>query len=131
DRDHEVQWDQLGNALFLFPEVERLEQLTAVERRLRHLGHVLWAGGPERVEAVLARANALLQTFYQRHPGLPLLTVDELHGLARLPDGGTRFSFLRPGRGGRKLFGATVDVHDAGRGHPRGAITLYSVIVPQ
>src|SRR5262249_47449508 len=73
DRDHEVRWDELGNALYLFPGVERLEQLAAVDRQLRHLLAVQLAGGPERVEDVVDQMQDLVRPLYQLYPGVPRL----------------------------------------------------------
>jgi RNA polymerase sigma factor (sigma-70 family) len=96
DRTHEVRWPRLAKAVWDFPDVERLLQLYALDRRLQHVFYVLVAGGPERVEAVAAKMNELAQPCYQLYPGAPRLTAADLVGVAPYGDGSrTQYTFSR------------------------------------
>ena len=67
--------------------MERLLQLHAVDQRLAQVFYVLLAGGPERVEAAVAKTNALLESFYRRCPDVPPLTAADLFLVTPAPDG--------------------------------------------
>jgi len=87
DKNHEVRWSRLTRAAWDFPNVERLLQLHAVDQRLAQVFYVLLAGGPERVEAAVAKTNALLESFYRRCPDVPPLTAADLFLVTPAPDG--------------------------------------------
>jgi RNA polymerase sigma factor (sigma-70 family) len=96
DRTHEVRWSRLSKAAWDFPNVERLLQLHAVDRRLSQVFYVLLAGGPERVEAVVAKMNGLLEEFYRRCPGAPRLTAADLvHAIPSADGSQVEFLFSR------------------------------------
>src|SRR5262249_35022897 len=96
DWTHEVNWHRLPKAAWDFPKVERLLQLYAVDLRLQQLFYVLLAGGPERVEAVLAKANELALPFYRLYPHLPQLTAADLLQVIPSADGlWEQFTFSR------------------------------------
>jgi hypothetical protein len=127
-QEHEVRWPRLARATWDFPDVERLLQLSAVDRRLSQVFYVLLAGGPERVEAVVEKMNELALPHYRLYPDAPRLTAADLAGVTPSADGSrTRFAFFR-----KKdktvcdpLFGVTIDVPS------QGEPTLVCVIPPQ
>jgi RNA polymerase sigma factor (sigma-70 family) len=93
DRDHEVRWSRLSKAAWDFPQVERLLQLHAVDQRLSQVFYVLLAGGPERVETVVAKTNGLVRFGY---PSAPWLTAADLFKVTPSPDGSqVEFVFSR------------------------------------
>src|SRR5262249_16484359 len=57
---------------------ERLLQLYALDQRLSQVYYVLLAGGPERVEAVAAKMNELVQPYYCLYPNAPQLEAADL-----------------------------------------------------
>jgi RNA polymerase sigma factor (sigma-70 family) len=96
DRKHEVRWSKLSKAAWDFPKVERLLQLHALDRRLSQLFSILLAGGPERVDAVVAKMNELVLPFYRLYPELAPLTAADLLVVTPSPDGSAmRFTFSR------------------------------------
>jgi RNA polymerase sigma factor (sigma-70 family) len=131
---HEVSWTRLAKSAFDFPEVGRLLQLNALDRRLSHVFYrqqlLLLAGGPERVEEVVGQMNELARPSYRLYPGAPRLTAADLAGVTPSADGSrTRFVFARYQDTGKSyctlLFGVAVDV-------PRqGKPTLAHVLPPQ
>jgi hypothetical protein len=125
DRDHEVRWDELGNARYLFPEVKRLQQLAAVDGQLQHLLAVQRAGGPERVEEVVSQMQDLVRPLYQRYPDVPRLTAGDLVSVTPLADGsGARLSFAPPSAA-KCVFSVTLIVpHE-------GPPTLDSFVPPK
>jgi len=128
DRNHEVRWSRLAKASWDFPEVQRLRHLRGVEMRLTHVFYVLLAGGPERVEAVVAKMDQLLKSYYLGHPTVPRLTAADLCEVVPASDNACpRFSFARYDRNFdfKPLFAASIEVPQ------RGEPTLYSLIPPQ
>jgi hypothetical protein len=96
DRNYEVRWSRLGKAAWDFPQVERLLQLHALDQRLSQVFYVLLAGGPERVEAAVAKVNGLVQFYYRRYPEIPRLTAADLFKVTPFADGSrTVFVFSR------------------------------------
>jgi RNA polymerase sigma factor (sigma-70 family) len=96
DKKHEVRWFRLAKAGWDFPKVERLLQLYAWDRQLSRLFWVLLAGGPERVDAVVAKMNELVLPFYRLYPEVPTLTAADLFMVTPFADGsGMRFTFSR------------------------------------
>jgi RNA polymerase sigma factor (sigma-70 family) len=96
DHNHEVRWTRLAKAAWDFPEVERLLQLHALDERLSQVFYVLLAGGPERVEEVVAKMNRLVEFFYLHYPDAPLLTAADLREVSPSADGSQmRFVFCR------------------------------------
>src|SRR5439155_19411498 len=78
DRKQEVRWSQLDKAAWDFSKVEPLLQLHALDRRLSQVFYVLLAGGPEQVDAVVAKMNDLARSYYRRYPDVPPLTAADL-----------------------------------------------------
>jgi RNA polymerase sigma factor (sigma-70 family) len=96
DRSHELSWTRLGKSAWDFPDMKRLFQLYAVDRRLQQVVYVLIAGGPERVEAAAAKMNELAQPSYRLYPTAPRLTAADLFCVTRSRNGsGTQFTFSR------------------------------------
>jgi RNA polymerase sigma factor (sigma-70 family) len=96
DRDHEVRWTRLTKSAWDFPEVERLLQLHAVDQRLCQVFCVLLAGGPDAVEAAVAKMNGLLEPYYRRCPDVPRLTAADLVRVTPSADGSqAEFLFSR------------------------------------
>jgi RNA polymerase sigma factor (sigma-70 family) len=134
DGHHEVSWTRLARSAWDFPEVERLLQLHALDRRLSHVFHrqqlLLLAGGPERVEEVAEQMNELAQPSYRLYPEAPRLTAADLASVTPSADGSRmRFVFARyqdTARSfGNLLLGVAIDV-------PRqGKPTLAHVLPPQ
>jgi RNA polymerase sigma factor (sigma-70 family) len=128
DRTHEVRWSRLAKTAWDFPDVKRLHQLYAVDRRLQQVFYVLVADGPERVEAAAEKANALARPYYRRFPELPRLTAADLFRVTPSADGSRmQFTFSRNQARTirRPLFEVTIDV-------PRlGEPTLLYAIPPQ
>jgi RNA polymerase sigma factor (sigma-70 family) len=92
----EVEWLRLGRAAWTFPEVRRLLQLYALDRRLQQVFYVLLAGGPERVKAVAAKMNWFAQPYYDYYVNAPRLTAADLFSVTRAKDGSSmRFTFSR------------------------------------
>jgi hypothetical protein len=128
EQEHEVRWTRLAKATWDFPDVERLLQLSAVDKRLSQVYYVLLAGGPERVEAVVEKMNELALPNYRLYPDAPRLTAADLVGVTPSADGSrTRFSFFRikDKTVCTPLFGVTIDVPQ------QGEPTLVCVIPPQ
>jgi RNA polymerase sigma factor (sigma-70 family) len=128
DRNHEVTWSRLDKAAWEFPKIERLLQLHAVDRRLSRVYYVLLAGGPERVEEVVAKVNQLVLPFYRRYPDLPRLTAADLFKVTPSADGSrVEFTFSRnKDKAVRNpLFEVSIDVPK--QGEPR----LCYVMPPQ
>jgi hypothetical protein len=128
DRAHEVKWQRLGRAAWEFPRVERLLQLYALDRRLQQVYYVLVAGGPEQVEAVVAKMNDLAQPYYGRYPEAPRLTAADLFKVSHSEDGSRmQFTFSRNAdRTVRKpLFEVAIDIPQLGEP------TLDYVMPPQ
>jgi len=128
ERSHEVKWSGLTKAAWDFPKVERLLQLYALNRKFSQVVDVLLAGGPERVEAVVAKMNELAMPHYQLYPTAPQLTAADLAGVTACPDGaGTDFVFVRIKEKTfyKPLFG--VSIHVPHQGEP----TIRYVIPPQ
>jgi hypothetical protein len=128
DWTHEVNWHRLPKAAWDFPKVERLLQLYAVDLRLQQLFYVLLAGGPERVEAVLAKANELALPFYRLYPDLPRLTAADLLQVIPSADGlWEQFTFSRnkDKQVRNPLFEVSIDVPQ------QGEPTLRYVVPPQ
>jgi hypothetical protein len=123
-----VRWTRLAKATWDFPDVERLLQLSAVDKRLSQVYYVLLAGGPERVEAVVEKMNELALPNYRLYPDAPRLTALDLVGVTPSADGSrTRFSFFRKQDKTvcDPLFGIALDVPQ------QGEPTLVCVIPPQ
>jgi RNA polymerase sigma factor (sigma-70 family) len=96
DRSHELSWTRLGKSAWDFPDMKRLFQLYAMDRRLQQVVYVLVAGGPERVEAAAAKMNELAQPSYRLYPTAPRLTAADLFCVKRSRHGsGTQFTFSR------------------------------------
>jgi hypothetical protein len=96
DRCLEVNWSRLDKAAWDFPKVEPLLQLHTLDRRLSQLFYVLLAGGQERVEAVVAKMNALALPYYCRYPDVPQLTAADLFKVTpSADDSRVRFTFSR------------------------------------
>jgi RNA polymerase sigma factor (sigma-70 family) len=96
DRTHEVRWPKLAKSAWDFPKVERLLQLYALDRRLSRVFSVLLAGGPERVDAVVAKMNQLVLPFYRLYPQVAPLSAADLFMVTPSADGSTlRFTFSR------------------------------------
>jgi RNA polymerase sigma factor (sigma-70 family) len=96
DRSHEVKWPGLTKAVGDFPQVERLLQLWAINRRLSREFHVLQAGGRERVEAVVAKMNELDLPAYRFYQDVPRLTAADLSQVTSSTDGSRQeFTFVR------------------------------------
>jgi hypothetical protein len=152
DRSHDVKWPGLAKAAFRlgcatgdapqppvnspgpaqavlhFPEVDRLRQLYALDRRLSQVFQVLLAGGQERVEAVVSQMNELALPHYRLYPGAPRLTAADLSGVRPSPDGsGMDFTFVRVKDKTffRPLFG--ISIHVPQHAEPR----IRYVIPPQ
>src|SRR5262249_51806873 len=87
DRRHDVRWPRSLKAAWDFPKVERLHQLYAVDRRLSQVFYVLLAGGPERVEAVVAKMNELIEYYYRHYPDAPVLTAADPFKVTPSADG--------------------------------------------
>jgi RNA polymerase sigma factor (sigma-70 family) len=113
-RVHEVEWLRLARGAWTFPEVRRLLQLYALDRRLQQVFYVLVAGGPEQVEAVVTMMNRLAQPYYRRYPNAPRLTAADLFCVTRSEDGTwTRYAFSRNHPDGlvrHPLFEIAIDV---------------------
>jgi hypothetical protein len=128
DRSHEVRWPRLSKSAWDFPEEERLLQLHALDLRLQQVFYVLVAGGPERVEEALEKADELTAPYYCLYPDLPRLTAADLFRVTPSADGSrVQFTFSRNrGRAVRSpLFEVAIDV-------PReGEPKLDYVIPPQ
>jgi hypothetical protein len=96
DGEHEVSWFRLAKSTWDFPKVQPLLQLSALDRRLQQVFYVLLAGGPERVEEALEKANALVVPYYRLYPNAPRLTAADLFVVTPAADGSrTRFTFSR------------------------------------
>jgi DNA-directed RNA polymerase specialized sigma24 family protein len=120
DQSHEVSWSRLDKAAWDFPKVERLLQLHALDRRLSQLFYVLVAGGPERVETVVAKMNELALPYYRLYPQVPKLTAADLFKVTPSADGSVvRFTFSRnkDKRVRNPLFEISLDVPR--QGEPR------------
>jgi hypothetical protein len=109
DRTHEVRWSRLGKAAWDFPKVERLLQLHAMDQRLSQVFYVLLAGGPERVEEVVAKMNELVQFYYRRYPDLPQLTAADLLKVTPSADG-SQMEFLFSRNKDKKVRNALFEV---------------------
>src|SRR5262249_6336249 len=70
NRTHDVSWPRLSKTAWDFPSVERLLQLYALDHRLQQVFYVFLAGGPERVEQAVQKANELAQPLYFSYPEL-------------------------------------------------------------
>jgi RNA polymerase sigma factor (sigma-70 family) len=128
DRSHEVRWSRLVKAAWDFPKVERLHQLYAVDRRLAQVFYVLLAGGPERVEAVVAKMNELVQFYYRHYPDAPQLTAADLCKVTPSADESqVQFIFSRnkDGKVRPPLFQVVIEVPQQG-----GEPTVRQVIPP-
>jgi hypothetical protein len=128
DQEHEVRWTRLAKSTWDFPDVGRLLQLSAVDKRLSQVYYALLAGGPERVEAVVEKMNELALPNYRLYPGAPRLRAEDLVGVAPSADGSrTRFTFFRikDKTACEPLFGIAIDVPQ------QGEPTLVFVMPPQ
>jgi RNA polymerase sigma factor (sigma-70 family) len=117
DRTHQVRWSRLGRSMWNFPDVQRLRQLCSVEFRLAHLYYVLLAGGPECVEAVVAKMDRLVEPYYVSNPKVPRLTAADLYNVTAASDGSfVRYDFLRPKAKFdiKPLFAVSIDVPQQG-----------------
>src|SRR5262249_54305994 len=93
ERRHEVRWPCFGSDPSQTPPVKRLEQVYAVDLRIRHLFCLHLAGGPEGVGPVRKGVNEQLRRYYRT---VPPLTVRELGGVAPATDTSPeRFWFWR------------------------------------
>jgi hypothetical protein len=125
ERTHEVRWSRLIMSLWDFPQVERLQQLFALERRLAREFYVLRAGGPDRIVAVAGKMRELLHSYYLRHPNAPRLTAADFSSVGLLEDGSTlRFAFSRQHEAFefKPLFEVGIDVPE--QGEPRLAYLI-------
>jgi RNA polymerase sigma factor (sigma-70 family) len=96
DRSHEVKWTRLSKSAWDFPEVQRLLQLHALDTRLQQVFYVVLAGGPDRVEAAVQKANELARPLYLRYPDIPRLTAGDLFKVVPDVDGaGMEWTFAR------------------------------------
>jgi RNA polymerase sigma factor (sigma-70 family) len=128
DRSQEVKWPGLAKAAMRLPDVESLQQLYALNRRLSQVIQVMLAGGPERVEAVVSKMNELVLPHYRLYPGAPRLTAADLSVVSASPDGSGMdlyFGRIKDKTFFRPLFG--VSIHVPHQGEPR----VRYVIPPQ
>jgi RNA polymerase sigma factor (sigma-70 family) len=127
-RTHDVRWSRLAKSAWDFPEVKRLFQLYAVDRRLQQVVYVLLAGGPERIEAVAKKMNELAQPSYRLYPAAPRLTAADLFRVTRSVGASrTQFTFSRNKEGTVRtpLFEIAIDVPE------EGEPTLFYVMPPK
>jgi hypothetical protein len=118
DASHEVTWSRVSKSAWDFPDVRSLLQLYALDQRLQQVVYVLIAGGPERVETILEKANELAQPYYRQYPALPRLTAADLFCVTRSADGsGMQVMFARNRADGQvrsTVFEVCVDVPQNG-----------------
>jgi hypothetical protein len=121
DQSHEVQWEQLGTAEVFFGHLPQVQQLCAVEARLRNLSAILQAGGIERVQEVTALLNPQLRKFY---PSQRAMTAAELRFVTPAREGSaTQYSFSRGDKyRGPEYFAVTILVNE------QGVLSFVSVV---
>jgi RNA polymerase sigma factor (sigma-70 family) len=73
-QEHAVRWHQLASTGVLFPDVEQVQQLTEIEKRLSNIIAILRAGGPQQAQEVTNRVNACLKQSYPR--AMPMTIAD-------------------------------------------------------
>lgn len=94
-KSHKVSHYALAFAASQFKTIKELQQLYAIEKRLRRLMDVTRLGGPTGVKAMLTLANAELK---KKYPKVKPLTMEDLQSTGIDRNGSKRVSFHRSGK---------------------------------
>jgi hypothetical protein len=89
-KDHTVVYYALGFVAQRFPDIQNLQQLMAVQKRLQHLASLLQAGGVNALNEYLKTANMLVK---QKWPQGPSLEIADLEYASRLKTGEKKLRF--------------------------------------
>src|SRR5262249_33175546 len=92
DRESEVRFNALGLYSRAHPAIKPLQQLSAVQTRLRGLIEELTAGGKQAIAVALDQANAYLK---QQYPQPAVLGADDYERTVQSADGRKLVEFVR------------------------------------
>jgi hypothetical protein len=123
DQEHEARQYGLGLAAKVYPAIEPLQRLAAIQKRLDRYASLVRAGGTKGLAAELRLANHELA---QRYPAIKALTADDLDSAVQYADGSRRifFSHSEPAKNGQPGYSVHAEIY-----HSREGIPIVSLAV--